>query len=66
MAPKYGVFCQKVVTPGQIDISRIEFPEISDAVREVVLATGLERLQGLLGEDWQQVAHQLAAEYWSD
>ena len=66
MAPKYGVFCQRVVTSASIDMSKLEFPEISDAVREVILATGIERLQGLLGEDWQQAVHQLAEEFWSD
>lgn len=66
MAPKYGVICQRVVTSAQIDMSKIEFPEISDAVRDVILTGKIERLQGLLGEDWQKVVHQLAEEYWRD
>lgn len=64
MNSKHGVLCYKIVTPEQVDVDNIEFPEISETVRQVILEANVESLHGLLGEDWQSVAHKLAKEYW--
>ena len=64
MASKHGVLCQKIVTSAQVDVADIEFPAISETVRQIIQDTKLESLQGLLEKDWQRVAHELANEYW--
>lgn len=64
MNSKYGVLCYRVVTPGQADVDKIEFPKISETVRQVIRETKIKSLQGLLGDDWQKIARDLAKEYW--
>ncbi|MBA7648686.1 hypothetical protein ES703_56474 [subsurface metagenome] len=64
MKSKHGVLCYKIFTSEQVDVASIEFPAISETVRQVIREAKLESLQGLLGEDWQGVAHELAKEYW--
>lgn len=64
MASKHGVLCYKIVTSDQVDVANIEFPAISETVRQVIREAKLESLQGLLEDDWQGVSHQLAKKYW--
>lgn len=64
MESQHGVLCYKIVTSDQVDVANIEFPAISETVRQVIREAKLESLQGLLGDDWQSVSHQLAKKYW--
>ena len=64
MESKHDVFCYKIVSSEQVDVANIEFPAISETVRQVIREAKLESLQGLLGEDWQGVARELAKKYW--
>ena len=64
MAPRHGVLCQKIVTSEQVNVANIEFPAISETIRQIIQDAKLESLQGLLGDDWHGVSHQLAKEYW--
>ena len=64
MASKHGMLCHKIVTSQQVNVANIEFPAIARDVSKIIRDTKLESLQGLLGEDWERVAHKLAREYW--
>lgn len=64
MKSKHGVFCYKIITPEQVDVTKLEFPVISETARQVIREANLEPLHGLLDENWQQVAHELAEGYW--
>ena len=64
MDSKHGVMCYKIVTSGQVNVDNLEFPEVSEAVRQVIREAKLESMKGLLGKDWQHEARKLAREYW--
>lgn len=64
IASQHGMICQKVVTSEQVNVANIEFPAISETVRQIIQDAKLQSLQGLLGEDWEHVARELAKEYW--
>lgn len=64
MKSKHGVICYKILTSGQVDMAKIQFPAVSETAAQVIRDAKLESLNGLLGEDWQHVAHQLAERYW--
>jgi len=65
MASKHGMLCQKVVTSEQVNVANIEFPAITENIRQIIRDAKLESLQGLLEEDWEHVAIELAKEYWA-
>jgi hypothetical protein len=64
MDSKHGVMGYKIVTSEQVNVENIEFPEVSEAVRQVIREAKLKSMQVLLGKDWQHAAHKLAREYW--
>ena len=64
MKSKHGVLCYKIITSKQVDVANMEFPVVSQTARQVIREAKLESLNGLLGEDWQHVAHKLAQGYW--
>jgi hypothetical protein len=64
MASNNGVFGQKIVTSAQVDVANIKFPELSDETRHIIRAFNLKSLEGLIGENWESIAHQLAEGYW--
>ena len=64
MASKQGVICQKIVTSAQVNVANIEFPVISGPIRQIIHDAKLESLRGLLNDDWQRAARDLAKEYW--
>ena len=63
MSSKHGVLCYKIVTLEQIDVDKMEFPEISDTVRRVIMDAKVDSLQGLLGNNWHGESRKLAKEY---
>ena len=64
MNSKLGVMCYKMVTSKQIQVDDLEFPKVSEPVRQVIREANLKSMEGLLGEGWQAKARELARGYW--
>jgi hypothetical protein len=59
------ILCAKVITFTGANLAKIEPPQLSEEIRQIIVESGVKSLQDLVGSDARTAVRNVMRNYWS-
>lgn len=64
MTEGHDVFRQKIISAKNLKSEKIQFSQMSEKAREVILSSKIKSFEGLAGPDSEKIFRKLVKDYW--